>query len=225
MTYPLGGLRRATPVRLSVGRELGRDIDGAWWPRVDRITVELPNLVATLTPLLGDITSINVNWPPLQRPPDFNWPGWEAQAPARDDRQRRGCLCQPADHPVRDLQRTRFDGAALRRQSAHRRRRPRQTRISNRWFDPAGRRTTTQSRELLESRQSGRYRHSRLTLQPPGNVTAAIRFPRRRGSSSDVSRQFGLCFRAPEVPLWVQVQRLLACLTARRWSSLYSRHV
>jgi hypothetical protein len=30
-----------------------------------------------LIPLLGDITSINVNWPPLQRPPDFNWPGWE----------------------------------------------------------------------------------------------------------------------------------------------------
>ena len=60
MTYPIGGLRRATPVRLAVARELGRDIDGAWWPRVDRITAELPNLVATLTPLLGDITSINV---------------------------------------------------------------------------------------------------------------------------------------------------------------------
>src|SRR4029077_5935750 len=29
------------------------------------------------TPLLGDITAISVNWPPLQRPPDFNWPGWE----------------------------------------------------------------------------------------------------------------------------------------------------
>ena len=77
MTYPLGGLRRANPVRLSVARELGRDIDGAWWPRVDRITVELPSLVATLVPLLGDVTGINVNWPPLQRPPDFNWPGWE----------------------------------------------------------------------------------------------------------------------------------------------------
>ena len=77
MTYPLGGLRRATPVRLSVGRQLGRDIDGAWWPRVERMTVELPGLIATLTPLLGDITAISVNWPPLQRPPDFNWPGWE----------------------------------------------------------------------------------------------------------------------------------------------------
>lgn len=27
--------------------------------------------------MLGSITSINVNWQPLQRPPDFNWPGWE----------------------------------------------------------------------------------------------------------------------------------------------------
>ncbi len=57
--------------------ELGRDIDGAWWPHVDRITNELPHLVALLTPLLGDITSINVNWPPLQRPPELNWSGWE----------------------------------------------------------------------------------------------------------------------------------------------------
>jgi len=56
---------------------LGNDIDGAWWPYADRITLELPNLVAALTPLLGDITSINVNWPPLQRPPDFNGVGWE----------------------------------------------------------------------------------------------------------------------------------------------------
>ena len=54
-------------------------IDGAWWPRADRITSELPHLVAVLTPMLGEITSINVNWPPLQRPPDFNWPGWEAK--------------------------------------------------------------------------------------------------------------------------------------------------
>ncbi len=69
--------RRANPVRLSVARELGRAIDGAWWPRADRITNELPELVAVLTPLLGDVGAINVNWPPLQRPPDLNWSGWE----------------------------------------------------------------------------------------------------------------------------------------------------
>lgn len=77
MIYPIGAGRQANPIRLSVADKLGRDIDGAWWPRADRITNELPNLVATLTPLLGEITSINVNWSPLQRPPDLNWPGWE----------------------------------------------------------------------------------------------------------------------------------------------------
>jgi hypothetical protein len=69
--------RSANPIRLSVASHLGSEIDGAWWPRVDRITLELPGLIGALTPLLGDITSINVNWPHLQRPPDFNWPGWE----------------------------------------------------------------------------------------------------------------------------------------------------
>jgi hypothetical protein len=69
--------RSANPVRLSVSGQLGGEIDGAWWPRVDRMTVELPGLVAALTPMLGEIASINVNWPHLQRPPDFNWPGWE----------------------------------------------------------------------------------------------------------------------------------------------------
>jgi Family of unknown function (DUF5994) len=74
---PLGARGQANPVRLSVARELGRDIDGAWWPRADRINNELADVVAVLTPLLGDISSINVNWSPLERPPDCNWPGWE----------------------------------------------------------------------------------------------------------------------------------------------------
>jgi hypothetical protein len=77
MIYPIRGRRQANPIRLSVARELGRNIDGAWWPRADRITNELAELVAALTPMLGDITSINVNWSPLQRPPALNWPGWE----------------------------------------------------------------------------------------------------------------------------------------------------
>jgi hypothetical protein len=77
MTYTIGSRRQANPVRLSVGHELGREIDGAWWPRADRITNELSGLVSVLTPILGEIASINVNWQPLQRPPDFNWPGWE----------------------------------------------------------------------------------------------------------------------------------------------------
>ena len=77
MIYPLAGRRHAHPVRLSVAHELGRAVDGAWWPHADRITKELPNVVAILTHLLGDITAINVNWPAQQRPPDFTLPGWE----------------------------------------------------------------------------------------------------------------------------------------------------
>ncbi|PQM50316.1 hypothetical protein C5U48_20790 [Mycolicibacter virginiensis] len=79
MIYPLGGARHARPIRVTVARKLGRDIDGAWWPHADRITNELPNLMAILTPLLGDITTINVNWSALQRPPDLNWPGREGK--------------------------------------------------------------------------------------------------------------------------------------------------
>ncbi|SOX54707.1 hypothetical protein MAAFP003_3385 [Mycobacterium ahvazicum] len=75
MSRPVGGRGAAKPIRLSLARELGRVIDGAWWPRADRMSIELPGLVALLTPMLGDITTINVNWQPLQRPPDFNWPG------------------------------------------------------------------------------------------------------------------------------------------------------
>ena len=77
MIYPVASWRRADPVRLCVGRSLGHDIDGAWWPRAVRIANELPHLVAVLTPLLGHITSINVNWPSLQGPPELNWVGWQ----------------------------------------------------------------------------------------------------------------------------------------------------
>lgn len=34
-------------------------------------------MVTLLAPLLGGVSSLNVNWPPWQRPPDFNWPAWE----------------------------------------------------------------------------------------------------------------------------------------------------
>jgi Family of unknown function (DUF5994) len=77
MIYPIVGRCQANPIRLSVAVELGHEIDGAWWPHADRITNELPKLVAALTPLLGGINSINVNWSPLQRAPDLNWRGWE----------------------------------------------------------------------------------------------------------------------------------------------------
>lgn len=71
--------RYAGSVRLSLADPLradplGADIDGAWWPWTDRLTNELPSLIAALTPALGLVSAIEVNWPALQRPPDFNAP-------------------------------------------------------------------------------------------------------------------------------------------------------
>ncbi len=77
MSYSLGARRHSTPIRLTLATELGHDIDGAWWPRTDRIGVELPELILALRARLGEITNITVNWPPLQRPPDLNWQGWQ----------------------------------------------------------------------------------------------------------------------------------------------------
>lgn len=71
------GRRRAAPIRLSLTDELGQDIDGAWWPRTDRISSELPELVRILNVRLGEVSDIAVNWPSLQRPPDLNWQGWQ----------------------------------------------------------------------------------------------------------------------------------------------------
>jgi len=77
--HPLVVRRRATPIRLTLTNDLGQDIDGAWWPRTDRIGGELPELVVALSARLGDITGITVNWPHLERPPDLNWQGWQAK--------------------------------------------------------------------------------------------------------------------------------------------------
>jgi len=91
------------------------------------MTVELPGLIAALTPLLGDITSINVNWPHLQRPPDFNWPGWEHKPQhvmtINGEKARVNLLIIP----VHDLQRPCPDGAAAGCQPAGPAGRPRQT--------------------------------------------------------------------------------------------------
>jgi hypothetical protein len=77
MTAVIGGRRRANAVRLTLARELGHDIDGAWWPRTGRIAGELADLVAVLGTRLGAVIDINVNWSSLERPPDLNWLGWQ----------------------------------------------------------------------------------------------------------------------------------------------------
>jgi Family of unknown function (DUF5994) len=71
--------RLAGPVRLTLAAELGRDIDGAWWPHTARISRELPDLVSVLGSRLGEIIKIGVNWSSLEGPPDLNWHGWQGK--------------------------------------------------------------------------------------------------------------------------------------------------
>jgi hypothetical protein len=59
----LNGARRlASPVRLTLARELGADIDGAWWPHTASVASELPELVGALHQSLGEVVDIRVNW-------------------------------------------------------------------------------------------------------------------------------------------------------------------
>jgi hypothetical protein len=43
-------------------RELGGEIDGAWWPHTASVATELPELVGALHRALGEIIDIRINW-------------------------------------------------------------------------------------------------------------------------------------------------------------------
>lgn len=59
----INGTRRlASPVRLTLARQLGADIDGAWWPHTGSVASELPELVEALHRSLGEVVDIRVNW-------------------------------------------------------------------------------------------------------------------------------------------------------------------
>lgn len=59
----LTGTRRlASPVRLTLARQLGADIDGAWWPHTASMANELPELIGVLHRSLGEVVDIRVNW-------------------------------------------------------------------------------------------------------------------------------------------------------------------
>ncbi|WP_273733641.1 DUF5994 family protein [Mycolicibacterium septicum] len=59
----LNGTRRlASPVRLTLARQLGADIDGAWWPHTGSVANELPELVGVLHRSVGEVIDIRVNW-------------------------------------------------------------------------------------------------------------------------------------------------------------------
>jgi hypothetical protein len=57
-----GPRRSARPVRVVLAKQLGADIDGAWWPYSASLATELPNLVAALQQSLGEIIEIRLNW-------------------------------------------------------------------------------------------------------------------------------------------------------------------
>lgn len=79
-----GARRSACPARLVLATSLGGDIDGAWWPRVASVAVELPELVEALHRPLGEILDIRVNWSATEQAPDLSsmtsyamsMPGW-----------------------------------------------------------------------------------------------------------------------------------------------------
>jgi Family of unknown function (DUF5994) len=58
----VGPRRSARPVRVVLAKQLGADIDGAWWPYSGSLATELPNLVAALQQQLGKIVEICLNW-------------------------------------------------------------------------------------------------------------------------------------------------------------------
>jgi hypothetical protein len=69
----LSGTRRvARPVRLVLARQLGSDIDGAWWPHTASVAAELPELIGVLHASLGEIIDIGINWSPTEGPVDLD---------------------------------------------------------------------------------------------------------------------------------------------------------
>ena len=61
-----GTRRLARPVRLALARQLGADIDGAWWPYAASVADELPQLIGALHKPLGEVVDICINWTSTQ---------------------------------------------------------------------------------------------------------------------------------------------------------------
>lgn len=47
-------------------------MDGAWWPHSASIAGELPELIEVVSPRLGQVVAISVNWTSLQASPDLD---------------------------------------------------------------------------------------------------------------------------------------------------------
>lgn len=79
-----GGRRSARPPRVALAARLGREIDGAWWPRTSSLAGELPELIEALHRPLGEIVDLEINWSSTEAMPDLDamsaqrmsLPGW-----------------------------------------------------------------------------------------------------------------------------------------------------
>jgi hypothetical protein len=63
-----GTRRSARPLRLALAPQLGADIDGAWWPYTASVAGELPQLIESLHPHLGEVLDICINWSVTEGP-------------------------------------------------------------------------------------------------------------------------------------------------------------
>ena len=59
-------------MRLVLARQLGTDIDGAWWPHTASVASELPELIGVLHAPLGEIIDIAINWSPTDGPVELD---------------------------------------------------------------------------------------------------------------------------------------------------------
>lgn len=58
--------RASKPVRVSLATERSGVIDGAWWPHSSAIAAELPDLIGSLHPALGEVVTMQINWSPTE---------------------------------------------------------------------------------------------------------------------------------------------------------------
>ncbi len=83
-----GPRRLARPVRLALARELGGDIDGAWWPHTGVVASELPDLIEVLHRPLGEIVDICINWSATEAAVDLSSVATGARWQQSDQRRR-----------------------------------------------------------------------------------------------------------------------------------------
>jgi len=90
-----GARRCARPVRITLARVLGGDIDGAWWPHSASVAGEPPEPIGALHRPLGEIVDVEINWSPTDAVPDLDSMG--LRCPVRSVR----CRLGRGQHPDR----------------------------------------------------------------------------------------------------------------------------